>query len=70
VIFRRPREWAEIVGDPKTPYMIGRLLGANEMAIVVLRNEENEKAVLVANALEGILSYFISNDLSTRRIEP
>jgi hypothetical protein len=56
---RRPRNWSEIVGDPHTPYMIGRLLGANEMAIVVLSQEDNQAAKNVSQVLDRIQDYFI-----------
>jgi hypothetical protein len=56
---RRPRNWSEIVVDPHTPYMIGRLLGANEMAIVVLSQEDNQAAKNVSQVLDRIQDYFI-----------
>lgn len=56
---RRPRNWSEIVNDPHTPYMIGRLLGANEMAIVVLSQEDNQAAKNVSQVLDRIQDYFI-----------
>jgi len=48
----------DIVEDPHTPYMIGRLLGANEMAIVVLSKEDNQQATNVAQVLDRIQNYF------------
>lgn len=56
---RKPRNWSNIAEDPHTPYMIGRLLGANEMAIIVLSQEENQAAKNVARVLDRIQDYFI-----------
>lgn len=56
---RKPRNWSEIADDPHTPYMIGRLLGANEMSIVVLSQEDNQAAKNVAQVLDRIQDYFI-----------
>jgi hypothetical protein len=56
---RRPRNWMEIAEDSHTPYMIGRLLGANEMAILVLSQEDNQTAKNVAQVLDRIQDYFI-----------
>jgi hypothetical protein len=56
---RKPRNWTEIADDPHTPYMIGRLLGANEMAILVLSQEDNQAAKNVAQVLDRIQDYFI-----------
>jgi len=56
---RRPRNWSEISDDPHTPYMIGRLLGANEMAIIVLSKEDNPQAQNVAQVLDRIQGYFL-----------
>lgn len=55
---RRQREWREIESDTRTPYMLGRLLGANEMAIQLLTaNPEN--ATMVAQVLERLVGYFV-----------
>jgi hypothetical protein len=56
---RKPRNWSEISVDPHTPYMIGRLLGANEMAIIVLSQEDNQAAKNVSQVLDRIQDYFI-----------
>jgi len=56
---RRPKNWSDVASDPHTSYMIGRLLGANEMAIVVLSQEDNQSAKNVAQVLDRIQDYFI-----------
>jgi hypothetical protein len=43
--------------------MIGRLLGANEMAVALLAREDNEVAKKVAETLDGVLSYYLSGDV-------
>lgn len=58
---RKQRDWAEIAKDARTPYMVGRLLGANEMAVVLLRLEDNETAKNVANVLEKVSGYFMED---------
>lgn len=58
---RRQREWVEIVSHPHTSYMIGRLLGANEMAVALLGREENEVAKHVAKVLESVSTYFMED---------
>jgi hypothetical protein len=57
---RKQRDWQEIVSDPKAPYMIGRLLGASEMAVALLsREDESENARRVAEVLAGISGFFM-----------
>jgi hypothetical protein len=58
---RKQRDWRDIISDPKTPYMIGRLLGANEMAVALLRNEQNDTAQKVAEVLDAVSSYFMED---------
>jgi hypothetical protein len=59
---RKQRDWQEIISDPKAPYMIGRLLGANEMAIALLaREEESENARKVAEVLERVHAFFMED---------
>jgi hypothetical protein len=59
---RRQREWEQIMADPRTPYMIGRLLGANEMAVALLRLEDdNVTATTVARALDAVSAYFMED---------
>ena len=41
--------------------MIGRLLGANEMAIALLKQEQNDTAQKVAEVLAGISVYFMED---------
>jgi len=41
--------------------MIGRLLGANEMAVALLSREENETAVRVAGVLEAVSGFFLED---------
>jgi hypothetical protein len=60
-LFRKQRNWSDIVSDPHAPYMIGRLLGANEMAVVLLRLEDNKTAQQVAEALSAIGGYFFTD---------
>lgn len=56
---RRQRVWSELIENPQTPYMIGRLLGANEMAVALLAQEDNETAKIVSTALDRIIGYFM-----------
>lgn len=57
---KRQRDWSAIAADPHTPYMVGRLLGANEMAVALLRQEkESVTAAQVAEVLAGISSFFM-----------
>jgi hypothetical protein len=58
-IFRRQRQWNDLVNDSQTPYMIGRLLGANEMAIALLAREDNDTSKKVAEVLDRLQDYFI-----------
>ena len=59
--FRRQRDWSELIVDPQTPYRIGRLLGANEMAVALLSREQNEVAVRVAEVLERVGAHFFDD---------
>ena len=57
---KRQRDWFSLKDDPLTPYMVGRLIGANEMAIAVLSGPDGEKmATTVAATLERVLPYFM-----------
>ncbi len=58
---RRQRSWTDIAHDSQTPYMIGRLLGANEMAVALLQREDNETAKRVADVLRRIGGYFLTD---------
>lgn len=58
MIGRKQREWTDLAADPKFPWLVGRLLGANEMAVALLAREESETARQVADVLEGITAYF------------
>jgi hypothetical protein len=60
--WRKQKAWTEIRDDPRTPYMVGRLLGANEMAVQLLRAEENDTARHVAEVLDRVLAYFLADD--------
>ena len=60
--FRRQRPWAEIASDPQTPYMIGRLLGANEMASILLDQDgESANARHIAQVLRNVTLFFFEN---------
>jgi hypothetical protein len=58
---RKQRDWNTIAADPQTPYMVGRLLGANEMAVVLLQLEQNATARHVAEVLERVAGYFMED---------
>ena len=61
-MMRRQRTWEQIIADPKAPYMIGRLLGANEMAVALLTQEgESDTAKKVAGVLWGIGQFFMED---------
>jgi hypothetical protein len=59
-LFGKPlqRNWNVISQDPQTHFMIGRLLGANEMAIALLKQEDNPTGKLIASVLAARLVYF------------
>lgn len=70
---RKQRQWDELVLDPQTPYMIGRLLGAHEMAVVILGSATiipaPEAALMVnhvAEALQRVGGYFLEEKLELR----
>jgi len=57
---RRQREWRDIIADPKTPYMIGRLIGASEMASALLAQEgESANAQKIGEVLREIGAFFM-----------
>ena len=41
--------------------MIGRLLGANEMAVALLSREENDTAQRVAGVLDAVTGFFLED---------
>jgi hypothetical protein len=71
---RRQREWLSIAEDPRTPYMVGRLLGANEMAVALLAREDNGTAQKVAEVLDAVSAFFMEDDagaqLQRRALQP
>jgi hypothetical protein len=57
---RRQREWREIMSDPRTPYMIGRLVGASDMAAALLSQEgESMNAQKIGQVLKEISGFFM-----------
>lgn len=57
---KRQREWRDIIADPKTPYMIGRLLGASEMASALLAQEgESANAQKIGEVLREVSTFFM-----------
>jgi hypothetical protein len=49
---RRQRDWDSLINDPQTPFMFGRLLGANELAIALLsQSGESDNARHIAEVL-------------------
>ena len=57
---RKERTWDEIAADPRTPYMVGRLLGANEQAVAILRADPTpQTASAVAETLAHVTGYFL-----------
>ena len=62
---KKDRDWSEIKEDPRTPYMMGRLLGANEMAIILLLQENNETAKHVAGVLARVCGFFMETITKT-----
>ena len=66
--WRRQKPWGEIADDPRTPYMIGRLLGANEMAVALLQKEtESDAAQRVSEVLARVVSYFMEEEIEQRK---
>jgi hypothetical protein len=62
VSFRKQRDWNQLAADSRTPFMIGRLLGANEMAAILLDQEsESENARQIAKVLAAVTAYFFEN---------
>ena len=60
ILRRKQREWSALAADPQTPYMVGRLLGANEMAVVLLQQQnETENAKHIAEVLDRVVGFFM-----------
>lgn len=58
-MFRRQKEWKKLAEDGRTPYMLGRLIGVNEVAAELLSADESEQAQRVAKVIEQALSFFM-----------
>jgi hypothetical protein len=57
---RRQRDWTDLANDSQTPYMVGRLLGANEMAVALLaQSGESDNARHIAEVLERMTAFFM-----------
>jgi len=56
---KKERTWDEIAEDPRTPYMVGRLLGANELAVALLRESTDDSARSVGVVLAHVTGYFL-----------
>jgi hypothetical protein len=64
---RKQRQWSDLASDPQTPYMIGRILGAHEMAVVLLSETDNDTAKHVAGVLERVGAYFMEERLEMKQ---
>ena len=59
---RRQREWRDVMSDPRTPYMIGRLIGASEMGAALLTQEgESESAKKIGEVLREVSAFFMEH---------
>ncbi len=64
ILRRKQRDWTELAVDPQAPYMVGRLLGANEMAVALLSQQgETDNARHVAEVLERVVGWFMEDAL-------
>jgi hypothetical protein len=62
ILRRKQREWGSLAADPNTPYYVGRLLGANEMAVALLaRPEESQNAQRISEVLGSMLGFFMTD---------
>lgn len=60
---RRPRDWSVLAADPNTPLMVGRLLGANELAVALLSQpDETPNANHIAEVLSRQSAFFFDQD--------
>ena len=60
---RRQKAWDSLVADPQTPFMFGRLLGANELAIALLSQpDESGNARHIAEVLARQGAFFFIDD--------
>jgi hypothetical protein len=62
--WKKQREWSEILDDPRTPYMIGRLLGVNEVIVALPDTQDHVRKVV-----EQVLGYFMEDELRIPRRE-
>jgi hypothetical protein len=65
-VLGRQRRWQSLVDDPQTPFMVGRLIGANEMAVALLAKEDNDTAQRVASVLGGATMFFMEPTRNTK----
>lgn len=57
---RRQRSWDDLMNDPHTPFQIGRLIGANEMAVILLSQAPPvEDVQKIAVALDRSVAFFM-----------
>lgn len=60
---RRQRDWESLVNDPNVPFMVGRLLGANELAIALLsQSGESDNARHIAEVLARQGAFFFIDE--------
>jgi hypothetical protein len=62
ILRRKQREWTELATDPQLPLMVGRLLGANEMAVALLGQQgETDNARHIAEVLARQTAWFFND---------
>jgi hypothetical protein len=62
ILRRKQRDWSALADDPHSPYMFGRLLGANELAVALLsRPDESDNARRIGEVIERMLAWFMED---------
>lgn len=55
---RKPKQWEAVSDDPRLPYQMGRLVGAAEMASLLLANQDSPDVKLIGEYLARAVGWF------------
>lgn len=59
---KRHRDWSELAEDPRTGFMVGRLMGQVELVVALLSQEEGAVSQTCAESLRWAAAYFVEDE--------
>ena len=59
---RKPKEIGKLMEDPQFPFMVGRLMGASEMAAHWMMTHSDEEQRNIGHKLLNVVDWFFTDD--------